>query len=95
MSEYETQHVNECGYEAYKRFIDIQYVLDGTEKVCCLPLDRLIEAKPYSERDETAFYASDSQPFEMVIGNGYFTILFPHDGHMPCLCVNKQIQLKK
>lgn len=95
VSEYETKKVNEYGYEAHKKYIDIQYVLRGTEKVCCLPLEKLTETKPYSEENDAAFYASNKQPLEMEIGNGFFSIFFPQDGHMPCLSVNESMQVKK
>ena len=32
---------------------------------------------------------------EFTIGNGYFVILFPQDGHMPQLFVNKPSSVKK
>ena len=32
VSEYETRRVNEYGYEAHKKFIDIQCVLKGEER---------------------------------------------------------------
>lgn len=86
VSEYETKHMNEYGYEAHKRFIDIQCTLKGVEKVCCLPVERLKETKPYSAEVEAAFYTADGKPQEMIIGEGYFAIFFPQDGHMPQLC---------
>lgn len=88
VSEYETKLVNEYSYEAHKKFIDIQYVLRGEERVCCLPVGRLKETKPYDAEVEAAFYKAEEKPQEMIIGNGYFAIFFPQDGHMPQLCVD-------
>ena len=97
VSEYETVSVNECGYEAHKRFIDIQCVLRGEEKVFCLPIERLKETKPYSEEIEAAFYSADInlQPSNLIIQPGYFAIFFPQDGHMPQLCIEKPQMAKK
>ena len=95
VSEYEPREVNEYGFEAHRKFIDIQYVLRGTEKVCCLPLEKLTETKPYSEENDAAFYASNNQPLEMEIGNGFYAIFFPQDGHMPQLCVDEPMMVKK
>lgn len=95
VSEYETKPVNEYGYEAHRRFIDIQYVLCGTERVCCLPIERLKRTKPYSEENDAAFYTAECQPLEMTIGGGYFTIFYPQDGHMPCLSVDEPKMVKK
>lgn len=95
VSEYETKRVNDYGFEAHCKFIDIQYVLQGTEKVCCLPLEKLSEIKPYSEENDAAFYATNNQPLEMEIGNGYFAVFYPYDSHMPCLCVDDPMMVKK
>lgn len=95
VSKYETKRVNEYGYEAHRRFIDIQYVLCGTERVCCLPIEKLQETKSYSEENDAALYTAECQPLEMTIGNGYFAIFYPQDGHMPCLSVDEPKFVKK
>ncbi len=95
VSEYETKMENEYGYEAHRKNIDIQYLLLGEERIACLPIDRLKEMKPYSEENDAAFYAADIKPQEMTIGNGYFAIFFPQDGHMPQLCVDRPIKGKE
>ena len=95
VSEYETKAVNENGYEAHKKYIDIQYLLSGAEKVFCQPVEKLKETKPYKEDIEAAFYTANIQPIEMELGNGYFAVYYPQDGHMPCLCVENPEDVKK
>lgn len=95
VSEYETKKENYYGYEAHKRFIDIQYVLQGTERVCCLPLEKLNETRPYNKEDDAAFYSTVYKPMEMGIGEGFFTVFYPQDGHMPQLCTEVPILVKK
>ena len=96
VSEYITKEVNENGYEAHKKYIDIQYLLKGSEKICCLPLDYLREKKAYKSDIDAAFYEeADIKPQVTVIGNAYFTIFYPQDGHMPCLKVRDPINVKK
>ena len=43
VSEYETKEQNELGYEAHREYIDIQYLISGEEKICCVPLEYLKE----------------------------------------------------
>lgn len=95
VSEYETKTENKNGFEAHKRFLDIQYTLKGIEKVCCLPIEKLKETVPYNEENDAALYAANVHSQEMVIGEGYFAIFFPQDGHMPQLCVNEPMPVKK
>ena len=96
VSEYETQEVNEYGYEAHREYIDIHYLISGYEKICSLPLEYLQETKAYNKENDAAFYVENEvKPQEMLLGNGYFTILFPKDGHMPQLCVGGPKTVKK
>lgn len=95
VSEYETKAVNENGYEAHKKFIDIQYLLKGSEKNCCLPIEKLKETNPYKEEIDAAFYEADVPAQELMLGDGYFAIYWPQDGHMPCLNADGAEKVKK
>ena len=96
VSEYMTKEVNEKGYEAHKEFIDIQYLVRGEEMISFVPLEYLKETKPYNVEKDVAFYEEhDVKPQELLLGNGYFAILYPQDGHMPQLWVDGPMTVKK
>ena len=95
VSEYETKPVNENGYEAHKKYIDIQYLLKGAEKNCCLPIEKLKETKPYKEEIDAAFYTANIPAQELTLGYGYFAIYWPQDGHLPCLLLEELNSVKK
>ena len=95
VSEYETMAVNENGYEAHRKFIDIQYLLKGKEMNCCLPIEKLSETKPYKKELDVTFYTADIPSQNLVLGDGYFAIYWPQEGHMPCLVINELQIVKK
>ena len=96
VSEYETKIKNEVGFEAHRKNIDIQYLLKGEERIAYMPIEKLTETKPYSEEKDAAFYAAEGVVAQtMTIGDGYFAIFFPQDGHMPQLCVDEPEMVKK
>lgn len=95
VSEYETKTCNNYVYETHKRFIDIQYTLKGLERIACLPVEKLEGLKAYSEDSDAALYVANSKPQEMVIGDGFFAVFFPQDGHMPQICVDTPSLVKK
>ncbi len=96
VSEYTTKEINGNGYEAHREFIDIQYLICGEEVVNSLPLEYLNELKAYNKESDAAFYVETGiKPQELLLGNRYFAILFPQDGHMPQLCVNTPGFVKK
>lgn len=84
VSEYVTRPTNELGYEAHRRYIDIQLAVIGTELVRCKPLAQVTETIPYDEASDAARYA-DCPGIDTVIGEGYFLLVFPEDAHEPGL----------
>ena len=96
VSEYDTKKVNKHGFEAHRHNIDIQYLLRGEERIACMLIEKLTVTEPYSEAKDAAFYAAEGvRAQEMTIGDGYFAIFFPQDGHMPQLCVDEPMMVNK
>lgn len=96
VSEYITKEVNENGYEAHHEYVDIQYLLKGNEVICSLPLDYLKEIRSYNSEIDASFYVEAGvKSQELLLGNGYFAIFFPQDGHMPCLIDDRKKEVKK
>ena len=94
ISSYETRLINEKGYEAHRRYADVQYVVSGRELVRCKPLEQVEESIPYDEAKDAARY-TDCPGADLVIGKGYFLVVFPDDAHEPCLAVDSQPLLVK
>ena len=84
VSEYETRPTNELGFEAHRRFFNIQLTVVGTEPVRCKPLAQVTETIPYYEASDAARYA-DCPGIDTVIGEGYFLLVFPEEVHEPGL----------
>ena len=84
VSAYTTALVNPQGYEAHRQYADIQLAVAGTELVRCKPLAQVRETVPYDEAKDAARYA-DCPGADMVIGEGYFLVVFPEDAHEPGL----------
>ncbi len=94
VNEYITKLINENGYEAHRKYIDIQFPIDGLESVKYCPIELLEATMDYNEDNDYILFA-DKEGATLTIGNGYFLVLFPDDGHMPQLCANKQENIKK
>jgi biofilm protein TabA len=79
-SAYQTKDAAEGFIESHKKFIDIQVVLEGREKigVCPLALCREILYDPQKD-----FAKHEGSIDFLSLLPGYFIILFPQDGHMP------------
>ena len=72
------------GYESHKHVIDIQYPIEGLERVKWSPIAGMNVNIPYDKAKDRTFYKNPSpQGIHVDIGNGIFAIMFPEDGHGP------------
>jgi biofilm protein TabA len=69
--------------EAHRRYIDIQYVVSGVEKMGWRPLSLCTQVKtPYDPEKEIEFFAD--QPVNWcAVQPGMAAIFFPEDAHAP------------
>lgn len=96
VSVYETIENFSRGYEAHKHVIDIQYPIIGLERIKWSPIDEMKVNIPYDAKNDRTFYLEPhAQRTEVVIGNNYFAIMFPGDGHSPQHYFNKPETIKK
>ena len=69
--------------EAHRRYIDIQYTIDGQEEIGFAPL--AVCRKPsgtFDEEKDIIFF--DDRPMTwLAVPAGQFAIFFPHDAHAP------------
>lgn len=94
--EYTTVTKSETGYEAHRKYIDIHYVLKGTERIKWDTIKDLPILVPYDEEKDAAFFASSrKEKGEIILGEGMFAIMFPQDGHLCQYAVNRPEIIKK
>lgn len=72
-------------YETHKSYIDIQYVLSGSERILCAHQDDLEISIPYDSDKDISFLKGDIKPADLILKEGNFAIFFPWDAHKPCL----------
>ena len=68
--------------EAHRKYIDIQYLLEGEEDVGVCALSDL--GDPVESRPEKDVWLYEGKTSDVRLGNGYFVVLFPQDAHAPC-----------
>ena len=84
VQEYETRPVSESFFEAHRKFIDIQFLIEGSEKIGWASANHLSEIEAYDS--ESDFHKLSGAAEETVmLGEKIACILFPEDAHMPCL----------
>ena len=93
---YTTKPMTQAKFEAHRKYIDIQFIEAGRESILWSPLDNLTDTlQPYAAETDIGFYSVPSQWTPIQLHAGQFTILFPEDGHAPCIELNGATEVRK
>lgn len=82
-------------WESHRRYIDIQSLLSGSERIGIQSNESLTVEEPYDSGRDIAFYRDNGQGFFVPMAPGNFVVCFPQDAHMPLVCADAPEQIKK
>lgn len=82
VQEYTTRAPGDCVWEAHRRYIDVQFMAVGTERMGIAPLAAMREREPYDAARDVAFFEPGTE--FVTIREGMFAIFGPEDVHSPC-----------
>lgn len=94
VQEYETGPAEEKVYEAHRRYLDLQYLVEGEEVIYHSALDRLQVTKPYQDEGDYALF-SGPRDQALIFRPGYWAVFFPQDAHVPCCVHGKPGRVRK
>jgi len=92
LSRYETKSKPQGAWEAHRRYIDLQVVVQGTEQIGYSHMSRLAPGAYEADRDFVPL-AGDGD--FLTLTAGAFMLLFPEDGHMPGIAVGAPSSVMK
>ena len=85
---------SEGQYEVHNKYIDIQFIAEGAERVCYGSRCDF-EDTEYNEAGDFMFLEGDEQRLEFVLHQGEFAVFFPEDAHKPSLDIDQKNQVIK
>ncbi len=80
--------------EAHNAYVDVQYVIDGEEKLLYTPREPLEPETPYNADKDCAMYYYDTAE-QVICKTGDAVVFYPADGHLPCRAVGAPAFVKK
>ena len=95
VQEYDTAPSTEKRFESHLRYIDIQYLVSGRERMLHAPSDSLQVDVPYRDEKDVAFYLDPEASSSLLVLPGHFAIFFPADGHKPGLMAGGRDAVRK
>ncbi len=82
-------------YEDHRKYIDIQYIISGEERIDYLPdANGLSVTEPYNGDKDIAFYGC-APGTSAILRAGSFMVFFPGEVHKPSLALNQPSAVRK
>lgn len=95
VQKYETKALEAGRHEAHKKYVDIQYLVEGKERIDLAPAEKMEAEEPYNEERDIVFFKEPAQATNIVLTDGGYAIFYPEDSHKPGLSVDGPSPVKK
>ena len=95
VQEYETKHPQEARYEAHEKYVDIQYIVKGEERMEFADATKLKVDEAYNKKKDVVFFKEPKVIDAFIVSAGDYRIFYPEDAHRPGLCVGEPSKVKK
>ena len=83
-------------FEAHARYLDVQYLVSGNEKIGYLPQGLTLPLlQDQLASHDIAFYQAEQPACELLLTPGMFAIFAPGELHRPCGMLEQPINIKK
>ena len=80
---YTTHSPEEVKWEAHRKYIDIQFLLSGKERIGCANVEHMINPVEYSQENDVQLADDVESPSHLSLSGGDFAIFYPQDAHQP------------
>ena len=77
---YRTKEVSDCFIECHKKYIDVQLVIQGIERI---GVCGRAECDEHAYDEEKDFQKLEGNPDMLTFREGSFMVFYPDDAHMP------------
>lgn len=81
---YNTKSPDQAKFETHNKYIDIQLLLSGKERIYVSATEGLNASAPYNSEKDITFYSDKVTDSDYVTLDGKnFVMLYPHEAHAP------------
>lgn len=92
VQEYNTKLKEDGKWEAHRRYIDLQYVVQGAEGIGYANIHHLKQREYEADKDFLPLFGDGDV---VTVSSGNFVLLFPEDAHMPGMALGDSALVKK
>lgn len=95
VQEYSTKPIEDCVFEGHRKYIDIQYIIHGSETMGVAELSKMTVSTAYNEQKDLTLFEPLATASKITVHDDEFAIFFPHDAHCPAIATEEPAPLAK
>lgn len=84
---------DKTSFESHRKYIDLQYVIKGKEKIGVAQVSKATVTVPYNEPNDIAHYTAEGKYY--IAAPGTFFLFFPVNAHRPSIKVDGYDTVRK
>ena len=88
VQEYNTKAEADTRFEGHQKYIDVQYIIAGTEVMQAVDIAKTAPETDYDAEKDFAFFRTSEAIVRAPLKENDFAIFFPHDIHRPGIAQN-------
>jgi biofilm protein TabA len=93
VQEYQTRLPTDCVWEAHRRYVDVQYIVRGAERMGHASIADVVPRVAYDEEKDVALFEPGTR--FVTLTAGMFAIFGPNDVHSPCVAAGDPQPVRK
>ena len=90
VKELETQPREQCIFESHRKYIDIQWVVDGQMAIETADVSTLKIEKEYDSEKDVALWLKQENLMQTILSSRSYAVLYPNNAHISAIAVNNQ-----
>lgn len=95
IDEYFPKRIEDGKYEAHRKYVDVQYLLEGEEYIYVRNREGMEISQKYSDENDVEFYFQTEADERIIMKPGSVIVLYPTDAHMPAIETERKLRVKK
>jgi YhcH/YjgK/YiaL family protein len=95
VSSYETSPASQNRFEIHRKYADVQIVVEGEETVEVSLSSEPKSMIEYCYAMDKIFLESPGDSASLVMGRGYFAVIYPNEAHRPNCDVHGKLHVRK
>ena len=89
----ETKEFSESVWESHEKYIDVHFMISGSERMFYAPEESQKEVTPYDSENDVTFY--EGEGFEVFVPENGFVVFFPGEIHKTLVHTGNPEKVKK